>query len=218
MPWPCLRIRAAAPRQSDTDAAVFVCTWTAVFVPLVHLSPFARGLGVSAGVASGLISAVGVGGLLGRTRTGGVSDRVGRVPALAAVLTVQALSFAVFALARDLAVLFPAAAAFGFGYGGTTTVFPALVGDRFGRAHAGAIVGVLFAGAGSVAAVGPFVAAWIYDRSGSYRSAFWLSALVNLVGVALVGRLWADERRRREGQPVSVVPRPAPAPRTPGGR
>ena len=212
------RAEAMRTRVFWLIAAVFVCTWTAVFVPLVHLSPFARGLGVTAGLASGLVSAVGVGGLLGRTITGGVSDRVGRVPALAAVLAVQALSFMAFAVAHHLWVLFPAAAAFGFGYGGTTTVFPALIGDRFGRAHAGAIVGVLFAGAGSVAAVGPFVAAWIYDRTGSYRSAFWLSALVNLVGVALVGRLWSDERRRRDGQLITAARLSSPVRRTRSGR
>ena len=178
-------------------ALIFLCTWTVVFLPLVHLSPFARGLGVSAGVASGLVSAIGVGGLVGRTLTGGVSDRLGRVPTLGVVLVVQMLAFVAFALAHHLVVLFPAAIAFGFGYGGTTTVFPALVADRFGRAHAGAIVGIVFAGAGSVAAVGPFMAAWIYDRTGSYRTAFWLSALVNLAGAALVGRLWFADRRQR---------------------
>ena len=60
----------------------------------------------------------------------------------------------------------PWAIAFGFGYGGTTTVFPAIVGDRFGRAHAGAIVGLLFAGAGSAAAV----TAWIGAGRGLRRN------------------------------------------------
>ena len=212
------RAEAVRTRVFWLIAAVFLCTWMVVFVPLVHLSPFARGLGVSAGVASGLVSAVGIGGLFGRTLTGGVSDRVGRIPALAAVLTVQALSFVVFAMSEHLSVLFPAAAAFGFGYGGTTTVFPAIVADRFGRDHAGAIVGVLFAGAGSVAAVGPFMAAWIYDRTGGYRAAFALSGLVNLVGVALVGVLWADERRRRDGAPFTGVTPLVLAPRTRSGR
>ena len=187
-------------------AAIFLCTWLVVFLPLVHLSPFARGLGASAGLASTLVSAVGVGGLFGRTLTGGVSDRIGRDATLAVVLGVQVLAFVVFAVSRSLAPVYPAAIAFGFGYGGTTTVFPAIVADRFGRAHAGAIVGLLFAGAGSMAAVGPFVAAWIYDSTGSYRVAFLLSAAVNLVGLALCALL---RKPKPVGGPVSAL---APTP------
>ena len=111
--------------------------------------------------------------------------------------------FRSFALSRNLATVFPAAVFFGFGYGGTTTVFPAIVGDRFGREHVGAIVGLLFAGAGSSAAVGPFMAAWIFDRTGSYRWAFLLSALANAIGLALVGLL--RSRPAPTPQPVSVV-------------
>jgi len=176
-------------------AGIFLCTWLVVFLPLVHLSPFARGLGASAGVAATLVSTVGIGGLLGRTLTGSVSDRIGGDRTLAIVLVAQVVAFLAFAASRDLVTVYPAAVVFGFGYGGTTTVFPGIVGDRFGRAHAGAIVGLLFAGAGSLAAVGPFMAAWIYDSTGSYRTAFLLSAAVNLVAVGLVAVLRADGRR-----------------------
>ncbi|MDH4146302.1 MAG: MFS transporter [Acidimicrobiia bacterium] len=189
---------------------IFLCSWLVVFLPLVHLSPFAKDLGASAGLASSLVSAVGIGGLAGRTMTGGLSDRIGRLPALGAVLATQVASFLVFAGTGRLAVLFPAAVAFGFGYGGTTTVFPAIVGDRFGRAHAGAIVGLVFAGSGSAAAVGPFVAAWIHDVTGSYRIAFLLSAAVNGLALLLVFALGALIRRA-DAQPAAPLDLQPPA-------
>ncbi len=182
-------------------AGIFLCTWLVVFLPMVHLSPFARGLGASPGLAAAMVSSVGVGGLVGRTLTGTVSDRMGAETTLAIVLSVQVLAFVVFATSHSMATLFPAAAAFGFGYGGTTTVFPAIVGDRFGRAHAGAIVGLLFAGAGSLAAVGPFMAAWIYDSTGSYRPAFVLSAAANAVGLILVFVLRSTAMRGQRTAP-----------------
>jgi MFS family permease len=169
--------------------SVFLCTWLVVFLPLVHLPPFAEDLGIDATVAATLVSAIGVGGLLGRTLTGGVSDRIGRRASLAVVLGVQVVAFLVFAASDGLVALYPAAIAFGFGYGGTTTVFPAIVADEFGRAHAGAITGLIFAGAGCAAAVGPFFAAWMYDLTGSYRTAFVLSAAVNGLALLLVGAL-----------------------------
>jgi MFS family permease len=189
------RSEAMQTRQFWIIAGIFLFTWLVVFLPLVHLSPFARGLGASPGAAALLVTAIGIGGLGGRLLTGTVADRIGADNTLGVVLGIQIVAFLVFAASRDLATVYPAAVAYGVGYGGTTTVFPAIVGERFGRAHAGAIVGLLFAGAGSLAAVGPFMAAWIYDSTGSYRIAFLLSAVVNLAGLVLVFVLRADGRR-----------------------
>src|SRR5690606_1789936 len=147
-----------------------------------------------------LVSAVGIGGLAGRTLTGGVSDRIGRQASLAIALAVQVAALLVFAVSDSPWTPYPAAAALGLGYGGTTTVFPAIVADLFGRAHAGALTGLVFASAGSAAAVGPFVAAWLYDLTGSYRVAFLLSALVNGIGLALVAVLAAVVRAGRTGR------------------
>lgn len=182
--------------------AIFLCTWLVVFLPLVHLPPFAEDLGIDATVAATMVSAIGVGGLLGRTLTGGFSDRIGRRVALATVLGLQVAAFVAFALSDGLVTLYPAAVAFGFGYGGTTTVFPAIVADDFGRAHAGAITGMIFAGAGCAAAVGPFVAAWVYDATGSYRSAFVLSAVVNGLALLLVGLLHFVTPPRHSSAPL----------------
>ncbi|MFN0092254.1 MAG: MFS transporter [Acidimicrobiales bacterium] len=174
---------------------VFLLTWLVVFVPLAQLPAFAEGIGVRRSVAASLISAIGVGGMFGRLFTGSVSDVIGRAPALAIMLGAQAAAFTAFAASQGLWLLYPAAAVFGAAYGGTTTLFPAIVADRFGRAHVGAIVGVIFGGAGSMAAIGPAVAAWMSDLSGSYRSAFLLCGLVNLLALALVGVLVAGGRR-----------------------
>ncbi|MPY96277.1 MAG: MFS transporter [Acidimicrobiia bacterium] len=200
------------PRQAARTTSfwvlvsIFLCTWLVVFLPLVHLPPFAEDLGIGATVAASLVSAVGIGGLVGRTLTGGFSDRVGRTVSLAAVLGVQVVAFLVFAVSDSLWTLYPAAVGFGFGYGGTTTVFPALVADLFGRAHAGALTGLVFAGAGSAAAVGPFVAAWMYDLTGSYRAAFVLSAVVNGMGLVLVVVLRATTPAHPGGRAAEPSP------------
>ena len=56
--------------------------------------------------------------------------------------------------------------------------------DAFGREQAGTLAGLLFALAGSMAALGPVVAGFIYDRAGDYQLAWWLSAGCN--GLALL--------------------------------
>jgi len=174
---------------------LFLFTWLVVFIPLVHLSPYVKDAGASSTVGAWLVSLIGVGGLGGRLLSGGVSDRLGRLPTLAATLVMQVLSFVVFSATTSIAVLLPAAALFGLGYGGSTVLFPALAGDRFGPGHAGAIVGAVFAGAGSLGAFGPYVAAWIHDTTGAYTWAFLVAALANALSVLFVVGLWLSARR-----------------------
>ena len=78
-------------------------------------------------------------------------------------------------------------------------MFPAIVGDFYGRTAVGAIVGFFFSLAGSAAAVGPLAAGYIYDAYGGYRLAFVLSAVLNLAGIAF---LWFV--KKPSASPVGV--------------
>ncbi len=158
---------------------MYALTFVVVFVPFVHGSAFAVELGVSRITASTVISSIGIGGITGRLLVGWISDRIDRRRAVVSALALEVAAFAALASAQGLLLLYPAAIAFGFGYGGSVAVFPALVADYFGRANAGAIVGRLFAIAGSTAAIGPYVAALIFETSGSYRAAFAIAAVLN---------------------------------------
>ena len=176
---------------------VFGLSWLAVFVPFVHLAPYAEDLGLTSPTAALAVSALGLGGVVGRLSVGWASDRMGRRAALGAMLTFQVCSFIAFAAATGAAALFPAAIGFGFSYGGAVTLFPALVGDAFGRVHAGAIVGTLFAASGTFAAIGPFMAGWVYDALGSYRLAFSVCAGANAAALLLVSLLGRVDRAVR---------------------
>jgi MFS family permease len=184
---------------------LFALTWLAVFVPFAHLVAFAKDMGYDSLAASLLLSAIGLGGVTGRLGSGPVSDRVGRRTTLALMLGLQIVSFLGFAAAHNLVMLYPSAVLFGASYGGSVTLFPALVGDQFGRLSAGTIVGMIFAGAGSLAAIGPYVAAALYDATDSYRLAFVLCAAVNGAALALVGLLRVPRR------PVAPLAEPASA-------
>ncbi|NQV21058.1 MAG: MFS transporter [Rhodospirillales bacterium] len=164
--------------------AILFLTWLVVFLPAVHLASFAIDMGMSAMSAAWVLSAIGVGGIIGRPLVGAVSDRVGRLPALGFVLAAQVFVFALLPATDSWWMLCLEAFGFGFGYGGTTTLFPAIVGDYYGRESVGAIVGFVFAIAGSSAAFGPWLAAYLYTQSGNYDMAFWIGAVMN--GLALV--------------------------------
>lgn len=165
---------------------MFFLSWLVVFLPVVHLGPYAIDMGIEAARASWIISAIGIGGVLGRPLVGAMSDRVGRLPSLAVILATQALVFALLPSSDSWATLFIEAVAFGFAYGGGTTLFAALVGDYYGPSAVGSIVGFVFAIAGSAAAMGPWLAGYVVDATGSYDLSFWLGAASNALACVLV--------------------------------
>ena len=100
-------------------------------------------------------------------------------------LGTQALVFALLPFSNTWALLCLEATAFGFAYGGGTTLFAALVGDYYGPSAVGAIVGFIFGIAGSAAAFGPWLAGYVVDATGSYDLSFWIGAAANAVACGL---------------------------------
>ena len=166
--------------------ATFGATWAPVFIPLVHLVPLARELGIAPLLATTVMSALGGADLCARLLIGAASDRLGRRRTLAAGVIVQAAAFAVFAAARSLGTLYVGAVLFGFSYGVVSIMFPAMVADFFGRARAGSLVGAFFAVAGATSGLGPLAAGWIFDRSGTYVPVLWLGAAFNGLSLLLL--------------------------------
>lgn len=186
--WPIPRI--VRHRSFILLVAIYTTTWIPVFMPPVHLVSLARDLGFSAVVGATALSALGAGSLAGRLVMGAISDAFGRRPALAISLGLQALSFVALAGAAGPVTLFAAAAAFGFGYGAVSTLMPAIVTDFYGPAHAGSLVGLIFGLAGPAGGLGPVLAGWLFDTTGSYVAAFGLGAGLNLLALvfALLAR------------------------------
>ena len=168
---------------------MYALTFVVVFVPFVHSNQFAIDLGVEPVTAATVISSIGVGGLAGRLLVGPLSDRFGRKRLVVMAFALETLAFFGIAASQGLTLLYPSAVVFGFSYGATVTMLPALVGDYFGRAHAGAIVGRIFGTAGTLAAIGPYIAQLLVDSSGSYRIAFMLSGGANAAALLMALRL-----------------------------
>jgi MFS family permease len=160
--------------------AIFALTWLVVFMPMVHIVPFAVDLGIARFRAAMTISVIGFAGFAGRLAIGAISDRFGRTFTLGACLLFQALAFVGFTFSEGLWALY--------------WLFPALVGDFFGPMSVGSIVGFIFALAGAPAAFGPLIAGYIYDATRSYAIAFELSAALNVAALILVFVLKKPER------------------------
>ncbi|WP_421580919.1 MFS transporter [Shinella sp. M31] len=159
-----------------------------VFIPFVHLVPFAVDHHISPTAAVLLLSAIGVGSTAGRFCLGGLADRLGRDTFLVAMYVGIAASLAVWAFAAGPLALAAFALLFGLFYGGWVAVLPAVVADHFGQHNVGGTIGILYTSVAIGTLIGPSIAGYIHDASNSYFPAIAISGCANAIA-ALVAIL-----------------------------
>lgn len=168
-----------------------------VFVPFVHLVPFAVDQGIAPAQAALLLGAIGIGSTAGRFLLGGVADRVGRDRFLVAMYVGMAVTLSIWALAslpsgwivatplRLSGLLTGFALGFGLFYGGWVAIMPAVVTDYFGGRQVSGVIGVLYTSVAFGTLVGPVAAGHAYDLTASYRLPIIASVIANLVAGGL---------------------------------
>lgn len=166
-------------------AACLVCSF-GVFVPFVHLVPYALDHGVAPPTAVLLLGAIGVGSTAGRFFLGGLADRFGRRASLLAMFAGMAVALVAWAGAGTVATLAAFALVFGVFYGGWVAVLPAVVMDYFGGRNVSAIIGILYTSVAFGTLIGPAAAGFIFDAGGGYLVPILASAAANAIAFAIV--------------------------------
>ena len=156
-----------------------------VFVPFVHLVPFAVDHQVAPTLAVLLLGMIGVGSTAGRFFRGGIADRVGRDAVLGAMYLGMAVSLAIWAIADTFWSLTVFALLFGVFYGGWVAILPAVVTDHFGGRNVGGIIGILYTSVAFGTLLGPSAAGFAFDVSHSYFIPVAISAAANLVAALI---------------------------------
>ena len=157
-----------------------------VFVPFVHLVPYAMDHGISMTVAVWLLGAIGIGSTIGRFFLGGIADNIGRERLLIGMHLGMAASLSIWTISGTLVPLVVFALLFGLFYGGWVAILPAVVADFFGAKNVGAIIGVLYTSIAIGALLGPSSAGFIYDLSHSYFLSIVTSAASNAIAAAVL--------------------------------
>lgn len=121
----------------------------------------------------------------GRMAGGALSDRFGRIAILKAVFFFFTLNLAFFPAYDTPGLLSLGAAVTGLCYGACMALFPLLTCDYYGVKNLGANYGILFTAWGCSGLLGPLYAGWAADVTGSYVIAYYLSAALLLVSLAL---------------------------------
>lgn len=185
-----------------------------LFVPFVHLVPYALDHGLPAGSAVLLLGAIGIGSTAGRFFLGGLADRLGRQLALPLMSAGMALSLVVWAVSSGFWGLAAFAFAYGVFYGGFVALLPALVMDYFGGRSIGAILGVLYTSVAFGTLVGPSAAGFAFDISRSYLLPILASIGANLVAAGVLIAMSKARTGARPGPRGTVGNEPTHAQRS----
>jgi MFS family permease len=174
-----------SPRFIGLYAACLVCSF-GVFVPFVHLVPYALDHGVPQASAVLLLGVIGVGSTAGRFFLGGLADRMGRQLTLLVMFIGMALSLAVWVISTGVWSLAAFAFAYGIFYGGWVAVLPAVVMDYFGGRNVSGIIGVLYTSVAFGTLIGPSAAGFAFDISHSYTVPILASVGANIAAAVIM--------------------------------
>jgi MFS family permease len=164
------------------ELVVLGCLLTIV----VQIVPHAMDLGLPPVTAAGVLSTIGGISMVGRLIMGAANDRIGGKRSLIICFGILMCGFVCLLTARSTWMLFLFAIVYGFGHGGFFTVMSPTVAELFGTDSHGALFGiVLFCGTIG-AAVGPILAGYTFDVTGSYQPIFMAMTGLLAMGFFLV--------------------------------
>jgi MFS family permease len=172
-------------RQFWLVTGTFFCYGVCVLAITTHIVIHAIELGISATNAANILAAVGVVSIIGKLVLGTTADRIGHKQALIVSFILLVVALFWLAAATNLWALFAFAIVFGFAYGGSATSSISLVALLFGVKSLGLILALVNIGFTTGAAMGPLMAGYIFDITGSYQIAFIVSAIVGIIGLIL---------------------------------
>ena len=156
-----------------------------------QLVPFAKSVGITAAALYTMGLVVGAcGNASGRILSGWMSDQLGRINVLRAMIGISTIAMpALYAAGGDVATLYLVVFVVYWCYGTQLSVNGAACSDFWGTKNAGINYGMLFTAWGVAGIIGPRIGGVLYDKYHNYRAAFYTAAA--LAAVALVCEMLA---------------------------
>ena len=176
---------AVCTKQFWFLAGLLFCLGFSLFAIVVHIAPHAIDLGISATSSANILAAIGGASIVGMVALGSAADRIGSRQTLIIGFSLMSLALLWLVPATDMWMFYLFVVVFGFANGGVTVSESPLVASLFGLRSHGLILGVIDLGFTIGAAMGPFVAGYIFDVTGGYQVAFLVSAAIGIVGIIL---------------------------------
>jgi MFS family permease len=166
--------------------------------------PYLEEIGFSSGVAAGALSAYGLATMAMRVFWGNLADKRGVRLAIIAQTTVTAFACIALMQVDGRLLLYPIMAFQGITMGGFPPLQIMVWPEFFGRVHLGSIVGFTQPFATLAGALGPLIAGFLFDHTGTYETALWMLVATWLVTAFVIYLLKPAREVARSPDAVSI--------------
>ena len=158
----------------------------------VHLTPFARDAGISAGSAAAALGLIGGFSIPGRLLSGVISQNIGwqKTLTLALLGTAGAVTWLVFTGSTWMLYVF--VFFYGLGHGIRIPAQMGILNEFFGMKSLGQLIGLTTAVGQLIGSLAPYMAGFVFDRTGSYTAFFALIISLLLAAAIVAFRLKED--------------------------
>ena len=178
---------------------------TAGTMVISQLVPFARAAGLNAKTAAFAITIGAIGSASGRFFSGWMSDHLGRLRTLRAVIVTSMLVTPALYIQRQEILAFYVLLFFVYYcYGTQISVYTALAGDFWGTKHLATNYGFLLLAWGFAGVMGPVLGSRVFVSTGTYQYAFFGSAGLACAALIILSMI-------RAPQPAAIAPKPVMA-------
>jgi MFS transporter, OFA family, oxalate/formate antiporter len=156
----------------------------AVTAVVTHLMPYLGSIGMSRAAAGAVAAALPLVSIVGRFGFGWWGDRFDKRVVMATTFLMMSAGAFAFCYVRSFGVLILFLLLFAPGFGGSMVLRGAILQEYFGMAYFGKMIGIILGSASIGGIVGPTLAGWVYDTTGSYTSVWYV--LCGFTGAAIL--------------------------------
>ncbi|MFH1486169.1 MAG: MFS transporter [Chloroflexota bacterium] len=153
---------------------------------IIHEIPYLVSIGISAEIAALGLTLITIISTAGRLGFGWLGDIFPKRFVMAACFGLQLVGTLIFAGIQNLWLLFLSIIIFSPGNGGQMPMRVALQREYYGRKAFGVTQGTMTLASAVISAMGPTLAGWIFDISGSYRPAFLITSVAYVIAIVLI--------------------------------
>ena len=171
---------------------MFICG-SGDFLITSHLIPMVTDFNISASTAANMLAWFGLLSMGGILVAGPASDLIGNKTPIALTFVLRLFLFLLVLKYQNLFSFYVFAILFGFTFLITAPLCTTLSGKLYGFHHIGLISGFITTVHHMAGGFWAYVGGWMFDRTGSYRAIFMISALMALL--ALVFTICIKEKR-----------------------
>jgi len=173
---------------------MFICG-SGDFMVTTHLIPFVTDYDISPATAGNMLAWLGLMSLPGILIAGPLSDSIGNKIPIALTFVLRVFLFILLLKYHNLISLYIFALVFGFTLLITAPLNPILVGKLYGFSNVGLISGFITTIHHLGGGFWVYLGGWVFDRAGSYRLIFIISALIAFIAIFFTAMIKEKKHR-----------------------